>query len=810
MKVEYEISINSKKIVRRLADEFLKFEKFRSCISIFTISIAVLLVLSVTLILIGASEKHKLTQAGRAQITMAITDMSQLETLKEKSNIEWIGINAALGFSYQDAITLNIICEDEVQIKKQRRLKYKGNLPTKSNEIMLPQNYISYLGKNIDIGDSLALDLTGKGKIDSYVVSGIINIVSDTSDYFIWVSQEKAEELYIGSLVPRTAYVRVIPDSYDMNTLTDVGLNLADECNIPRESVAPIADYCMVMSGGDIRGIYTTIIPVSISVFLLASIIVYSIFYTSIMRNVRSYGRLRTIGMTKKQIKKMVQRESDKYLFYGISIGIMLGGIIGAITIYEGFKLKNFFYASIVISLFIILVVKIAVYIPIKIASGISPIEGTRWIGDTKNEYVSRNSKWQLTPGKFGMINLRRSIKKTVLTIFILGFSGVLLVVVSAYATSLSPRKMAEFYMFPHGDVQIRIQAVSKTTFEEDAIKDRISELQKNDNPLNSDLVEELTGIAGVLNVRQENAVNLSFQYDGGVLATSGGSGGLTPALTNDQCNIIRKALVAGSSDYDTLNKENGILVREGVANLSVGDLILLRGTDNQGNEFQKDVPVVGIYNQNVQQEVLPLSSGSDFMVTDHTVLDLTGISQQCGIVTVDIEDNNKESALKQIEFLCNESNLVDIYTIQESMAVRKSIFETQIQPMYLISLILFLFGVISLVNTILTNLTERRREFALLEAVGMTRKQLKRMLITEELFYLEVSSIITLVVGNVGGAVLCNYVEKKSHCISFNLPWEISLIYVGCLVAIEIVLISYAFYKMKKESVVQWLAVQE
>lgn len=145
-----------------------------------------------------------------------------------------------------------------------------------------------------------------------------------------------------------------------------------------------------------------------------------------------------------------------------------------------------------------LLVIKIALHKPVKIASTISPVEGSKWLGTTENNYVSRNVNSKLTAARIGFINLRRNLKKTVLTILILSFGGILLVTVSTIAESLSARKMAEFYMFPHGDIQIRIQSVGKTTFDENVQEDRISNLQREKNPLNESLINTLINIQGV------------------------------------------------------------------------------------------------------------------------------------------------------------------------------------------------------------------------------------------------------------------------------------------------------------------------
>lgn len=810
MKIEYEVSKNNKKFIRELAKQDMRFEKSKTAISVFTIGLSVAFILAVILVLLGTAEKHKLTQAGKAQITMAITDTEQIKKLQEQPETEWIGISAALGFSYQDGITLNVLYEDKQQIEKQERIKYIGEIPSKENEVMLPFQYSSVLDKEIKIGDYVNLDITGTGVSEKYIVSGIADIKHLEKDFFVWVSEKKAEELYRDSLVPRTAYIRMNTDSYDMNILNNMGMNLSEKAGIIKESVSPIMDYCVVMSGGDMGGIYTTIFPVAIVVFVLASIIVYSIFYASVMKNVRGFGRLCTIGMSKKQIRQMVKFERNIYSICGILSGIILGGLISFIVNVEGFTIKNFLTASIIITILMFLVIKIALHKPIKIASTISPIEGSKWINASGNNYVSRKIGNKLTAIRVGIINLRRNLKKTILTIFILSFGGILLVMVSTVAESLSSRKMAEFYMFPYGDIQIRIQSLGKTTFDENIQQDRISNLQRTKNPLNKSLTSTLKNIHGVKKINTENAINLSIQYQDGTLATSGGTGGLTSVLSEEQCGILSQAVIEGSSDYGELSKKNGILLRNGTADLHVGDTVLLEGTDESGNEFKTEVPVLGIYDQNLQQEICPLSSESDFMVVDNTAHKLTGIEELTGIITVDYARNQEDNIKSQIEYFCNQSDQIEMYGIEESIKTRSEIFDTKTEPLYLISLILFIFGIISLVNTSLTNLIVRKREFALLEAIGMTGKQIRKVVLTEELAYFIISTLLTLVLGNIGGILMCNYLEKTSHCVELNLPFTISIIYIVSLVLVELIIIWRSFAKMKEESIVESISIQE
>lgn len=74
---------------------------------------------------------------------------------------------------------------------------------------------------------------------------------------------------------------------------------------------------------------------------VLAATIVYGVFYTKIAKNVQMFGQLRTIGMTKKQIKRMARKEGLLYAFTGIPLGLIAGLLIGFAAYPKGFKSKR-------------------------------------------------------------------------------------------------------------------------------------------------------------------------------------------------------------------------------------------------------------------------------------------------------------------------------------------------------------------------------------------------------------------------------------------------------------------------------------
>ncbi len=98
-----------------------------------------------------------------------------------------------------------------------------------------------------------------------------------------------------------------------------------------------------------------------------------------------------------------------------------------------------------------------------------------------------------------------------------------------------------------------------------------------------------------------------------------------------------------------------------------------------------------------------------------------------------------------------------------ESKATARSEF-AQFRQMFLLvggilCAIIGLVGLLNFFNAMMTGILSRRREFAVLQAVGMTNRQLKTMLIYEGLFYamssVAVAFILSLAVGPLAGKML-------------------------------------------------------
>ena len=114
---------------------------------------------------------------------------------------------------------------------------------------------------------------------------------------------------------------------------------------------------------------------------------------------------------------------------------------------------------------------------------------------------------------------------------------------------------------------------------------------------------------------------------------------------------------------------------------------------------------------------------------------------------------------------------------------------------------ILFTFGGISLMNMLMVDFQNRKREFGLLEAVGATQKQ-QAMLSREIGIYLGGSLTVSLALGTIISILACQRLEAVNHCISLKLPWLFIIALIAAMVVIYMIFTAYAKAELRKTGI--------
>lgn len=785
-------------VIKKLVKRSMKADRRSKAFLLLTIALSVCMIFSIILISTGAQEDFKNTQRSKAQVAiLGITD-NQLSNLCKNKDVQWIGEYATIGLFYSGNKTITVAYGSEDYFTHQEEKSLQGSVPKKKNEIMLPQNYIDFLGKSYHLGDTITFDITGTGHEAEYTLSGIVNDNRESEGYFIYLSRNLAMSLMNHLQV--TAYTRLNTEAISSKDILDFTNKVIEGTGIVEDQIY-ITKYSAVMTGAIQSGIQLPIPLLATLTVLLAATIVYGIFYTKIVKNVQMFGQLRTIGMTKKQIKRMARKEGLRYAFIGIPLGLIAGLLIGVIVYPRGFQIKTAVIYAVLIAIVGVVMVNIAISKPVRVAMNTSPIEGARYFTYSGKAKTSSKLYRKLSPHSLAKINIQRNRKKAILTLAMLGVSGALLLSASTVAGSIDPEKQAVFKYYPAGSVLLQVKNHIGSSFDKESEPYGSSKLQLEENPLkNPTLWQDLENILGIKKITAFNCIYMSISFPGG-------SGSITsimdtvPTLTREQMTEKQSVLSSGTADYDDMTEKNGILAAENIAH--VGDTLQLEGRSPDGSTFKIDAVVVGTYNLTDLMERSPVVPGSPyFMMTYDMAKKLTGITEQTGILALSVTPDRFGEVLTAVQEVAEQNGKIIVNTIQQTIKNIKYRYNSSIKALYLTATILFVFGSISLMNMLMVDFQSRKREIGLLKAVGATQEQLKAMLRWEIGIYLGGSLIVSFVLGTIISIIVCLRLDAINHCISLKLPWLFLAAFLIVMIAIYLIFSVYANAELKKTGI--------
>ncbi len=171
-------------------------------------------------------------------------------------------------------------------------------------------------------------------------------------------------------------------------------------------------------------------------------VVIQSIFRISIQDKIHSYGQLRAIGATSKQIRRIVKGEIRRLGSVGILLGVLLGVVGGLLLFPKGFHGLYYGAAALLNVLACWFMASISVRKPVKIAASISPLEAVRFSAG-QERIRGRQKRVKLNPLSMGLANFRQDRKKAASIAASLSLGGILLLIVSSVVLTRSPEQAA-------------------------------------------------------------------------------------------------------------------------------------------------------------------------------------------------------------------------------------------------------------------------------------------------------------------------------------------------------------------------------
>ena len=439
--------------------------------------------------------------------------------------------------------------------------------------------------------------------------------------------------------------------------------------------------------------------------------------------------------------------------------------------------------------------VSVSIRKPVKIAAGISPIEAVRFTPAQK-DIRSRKKNIKLNPVSMGIANFKRDRKETISIIASLSLGGIILLVVSSVVLLRSPETLARQF-FPDGDYKIYLD--SEVTEEK---------TMAAGNPLNEELKQEILSIDGITDIIPSRQ-SLHATYKTEIHQ----AGGMCDMLTDQNYATVEAALTAGTMPTDSRSIVIDYNVVKKNEDMGVGSMVEISFGEGQPSV---SVTISGLY------APAKAYSGHGRMHLDGATLfapealfhelhpEITSLDYSWSIVNDPKKTDYVGAELKNIVASHSNIALDEINTVIEYEEMTNSF---AFGSMEILSWLVFLFGVINLINTTLSNQIARKQENSILRSIGLTQKQLCKMNICEGLCYAFFATLATLIVGLPASIFACSKFSVGAFAgkvVPYKFPVLEMGLFILVLFGMELILSVWTVRRQKKQSLIEQMRAME
>ena len=606
---------------------------------------------------------------------------------------------------------------------------------------------------------------------------------------------------------------------------------------------------------------FTTILALIVVMLLIVFtgyLIIYNIFQISVSNDVRFYGLLKTIGTTGRQIKRIISQQALLLSAMGIPIGMVFGygmGVIMTRIVVSQLNGVSLMYSvSPVIFLgaavFSLVTVWISCRKPRRMAAKISPVEAVRYTEGNGTKKKSRKGEKGASIFRMAVANLGRNKSKTVITVISMSFAVVVLNLTFILTNGFDMDKYlnnvvvdfitADASYFQAGQIEIdpfpeeaitQLESMEGVTggrtyqktfaAEEFVTEEWIRKLQgKWSSPemvdkyvewleKEGDLYAERVQLYGMEDFVLDKLNVLEGDLD---KLKEGGNYVAAVYTADDYGNIHEDSHWAKVGDqitiryveeYEYYNPETGKIYEE---NEEIGD----RPYRERAKVYEDKVYEVAALLEVPGTLSYRYYGADEFVMGADTFIRDSGTSDVL-YCAFDCEDDKVDTAEQWMQGFAGSDD--SEYDYESRKTYEEDFYGFRDMFMMVGSgaaLIVGLVGILNFLNAILTSIMTRKREFAVLQSIGMTGKQLNRMLITEGMVFAGSSVVITFVLTIVMGPVASSVLEGMFWFFSYHLTVAPILVVAPTFLILGAVIPLISYRYVVKRSVVERLREAE
>lgn len=603
-----------------------------------------------------------------------------------------------------------------------------GSLPKKPGDILLD----GILAEKLQASPGDTCNFHSKDKsIVTFQVSGIIQESSGSSIPCFYMSPVfgEADSVFAHKAFRLNIWLKPEYLSRNFDKSASLIYQLGQTYGIPESNI--LINVYSIDSDPLSLPMILAYVFLDLMILVIGLLVIYSIFYISIMSRIRAFGQMQTLGMTARQIRNMVNKEGTLLCLLG-SLGGILPGLLLAAVAARRWEFPYMAWTGVLVFISTYIFIMAFLQKPARMASRITP-----WEALTYQENIFFPFSGKISCRTLGKMRVKKSRKKMHLTRISIITGGIFFILTVTYMTAWKSDFRVRSGYFQNADYILIYNSEYLASSDTEQV-----EYQK-ENVLNQQLLDKLKAfpdVEKVFPVREEYVT----------LLTGYGSEPVNIiAFDEETFALIRPYLTDSNVTYAELVRSGGILYNpmyDYGKDFEEKKTFSLSYYDGDGYQ-DIALPVLGIVDPVFFQDHISLNAS---LLAPISVMKkmYPGINT---ISTIYITTKEHKSSPELKQFLNEFTQQNPLIRADSFEDYQRELDRQNLLLMALFSgatLIVILFSILNLLNSTLNRMVIQNRELALFEVVGMSQKEIKKMLLWEGLYMSRMPLAVSWILG--------------------------------------------------------------
>lgn len=742
-----------------------------------------------------------------------------------------------------------------------------GRAPKTADEVLMDERSMELLGMEGKAGQQVTIKMRARTADTTeieriFTVSGVIKAVEGMNVGFMYVSESYLEK-YAEELFPMDENVGGINMSVNFASGTDIQKKLnkiITDCGFSTDDradnfLASNANWGYMTESASSDPM--NIIGIGAALFLIlvtGYLIIYNIFQISVLNDIRYYGLLKNIGTTGHQIKKILRRQAMRLCILGIPAGLLLGYLAGKVLLpvimttggssylEEDVKVSPRPWIFVGAVLFTVITVLISEWRPGRIAAKVSSVEALHY-----TEQGNKKKKWKRTTDggkitRMAFSNLGRSKGRTAVVICSLSLTVILLNSIYTISHSLDRKgflsKMilseamianAQLWNYnyrPWDEQSAAEEALTETFISACEEQESFQEGGRiYGNVMDVSLMLDSWAVPDYIE-KDENGIPgywwegnwISYgSYDekGELLSTDPFA-----AYFGIEKFILQKmTVIEGEKDPDQIWEklqtgdyliyaadvdDDNAIIKEQVKHHAGDKIILSFSSEENGEREKKEYEIISVIKRHQYSLSNQMSNNFEYYVTAEEFQKHCPESFLMSYLLDTKEGREAEMEAFLKEYTENVEPAMNYNSRTLVQGQMQDLLGTIILVGTLLAGIIGVIGVLNFINTILTGMVTRKREFAMMEAIGMTKRQLVGMLTVEGMCYAGFTILFSLFFGSLFSLGIIRMIGNGIWFLRYQFTLLPMLIACPVLILLGMSVPGMVYRLRKQESIVE------